>query len=53
MVEKICRKKKVDEATTKLRASYFPFTFKGRKLRPNYIRDDEDVVCEVKKGLFG
>ncbi|CAE6199406.1 unnamed protein product [Arabidopsis arenosa] len=45
MVEKICRKKKVDEATTKLRVSYFPFTFQGRKLRPNYIRDDEDVVC--------
>ncbi|CAE5980081.1 unnamed protein product [Arabidopsis arenosa] len=41
----ICRKKKVDEATTKLRVSYFSFTFKGRKLRPNYIRDDEDVVC--------
>ncbi|KAG7583472.1 MULE transposase N-terminal all-beta domain [Arabidopsis suecica] len=39
------RKKKVDEATTKLRVSYFPFTFKGRKLRPNYIWDDEDVVC--------
>ncbi|CAL9222207.1 unnamed protein product [Arabidopsis halleri] len=48
LVEKICRKKKVDDATTKLRVSYFPFSFQGRKVRPNYIRDDKNVMCYFK-----
>ncbi|CAD5318802.1 unnamed protein product [Arabidopsis thaliana] len=45
LIEKICRKRNVDEASTKLKVSYFPFSFQGHKVRPNYIRDDEDVEC--------
>ena len=45
LIEKIRMKRNVDETSTKLKVSYFPFSFQGRKLRPNYIRDNEDLEC--------
>ncbi|XP_023641784.1 uncharacterized protein LOC111831497 [Capsella rubella] len=48
LVEKICNKMRVDEATTQLKISYLPLLLMERK-KPNDIRDDEDVVCYLKQ----
>lgn len=49
-VDRICRKLKIDVASTRIQLSYFPFGMDDK--RPCYIFDDEDVLAfllEVEK----
>ncbi|KAG7556797.1 MULE transposase N-terminal all-beta domain [Arabidopsis suecica] len=46
LVNKICRKAKVDETTTELKLSYVPELVDPK--RPIYISDDDDVMCYLE-----
>ncbi|KAG7564581.1 MULE transposase N-terminal all-beta domain [Arabidopsis suecica] len=41
LVDNLCRKTKIDKATSNLKISYFPLGLDPK--RPSYILDDEDV----------
>ncbi|CAF2054552.1 unnamed protein product, partial [Brassica oleracea var. botrytis] len=50
LVDRVCRKMKIDVASSKIQLSYFPFGMDDK--RPCYIFDDEDVLgylLEVEK----